>query len=56
MFISAGNNDIWHRLLGAIDAEDCTSARAFGTNPDRNRNRDAVIEALSERHLPVHPG
>ncbi|MFY9634165.1 MAG: CoA transferase [Cellulosimicrobium cellulans] len=49
VFISAGNNDIWLRLVKAIGAEDLHQREGFGTNPDRNRNRHAVIEALSAR-------
>ena len=49
IFISAGNDSLWRRLLAAIGAEDLDEREGFRTNPERNQRRHEVIEALSER-------
>ena len=49
VFISAGNDSLWLRLLGAIGAEDLDEREGFKTNPERNVRRPEVIAALSER-------
>lgn len=49
VFISAGNDSLWRRLLSAIGAEDLDEREGFKTNPERNQRRPEVIEALSER-------
>jgi crotonobetainyl-CoA:carnitine CoA-transferase CaiB-like acyl-CoA transferase len=49
VFISAGNDHIWRRLLEAIDAVDLDEREGFSTNPERNLRRAEVIQALSER-------
>jgi crotonobetainyl-CoA:carnitine CoA-transferase CaiB-like acyl-CoA transferase len=49
IFVSAGNNDIFHRLLGAIDSPDLAGREGFATNPDRVRNRRLVQDTLAER-------
>ena len=49
VFISAGNDALWRRLLGALGAEDLDDREGFRTNPERNERRAEVVEALSER-------
>lgn len=49
VFISAGNDSLWRRLLGAIGAMDLDERPGFKTNQERNERRAEVIAALSER-------
>ncbi|MCA1983234.1 CaiB/BaiF CoA transferase family protein [Nocardioides nematodiphilus] len=49
VFISAGNDALWRRLLGAIGALDLDERPGFKTNPERNERRAEVTAALSER-------
>src|SRR5690606_10346208 len=49
IFISAGNDDIFRRLLGAIDAQDLGEREGFTTNPERVENRKLVQDVLGER-------
>jgi crotonobetainyl-CoA:carnitine CoA-transferase CaiB-like acyl-CoA transferase len=44
LMISAGSDALWHRLRGALHLAD--DAR-FATNPDRVRNRAALVDAIS---------
>jgi crotonobetainyl-CoA:carnitine CoA-transferase CaiB-like acyl-CoA transferase len=46
LMIAAGNDGLWRRLREALDLPD--DAR-FRTNPDRVRNRDELVAAISER-------
>ena len=52
--IGAANQANWERLIGLIGAEDLGRDPRFATNPDRNRNRAALTEAL-ERVLATRP-
>lgn len=49
VFISAGNDTLWQKLLRAIGAEDLDEREGFATNQGRNERRAEVIGALSER-------
>jgi len=49
VFISAGNDSLWRRLLAAIGAEDLDERPGFKTNQERNQRRAEVVAALSER-------
>jgi crotonobetainyl-CoA:carnitine CoA-transferase CaiB-like acyl-CoA transferase len=49
IFVSAGNNDIFERLLGAIDSLDLLKREGFASNPERVRNRAFVQDTLAER-------
>lgn len=49
IFVSAGNDSLWHRLLAAIDAEDLADREGFVTNPERVANREVVTQVLGER-------
>ncbi|GAA1165087.1 CaiB/BaiF CoA-transferase family protein [Ornithinimicrobium humiphilum] len=49
VFLSAGNQATWLRLLEAIDSQDLDSREGFGSNPDRAANRETVNAALGER-------
>lgn len=49
IFISAGNDDIFRRLLEAIDAQDLGEREGFTSNPVRVENRNLVQDVLGER-------
>ena len=49
IFVSAGNNDIFERLLRAIDSLDLLTREGFTSNPERVRNRRLVQDTLAER-------
>lgn len=48
MFVSAGNQALWLRLLDALGAPDLNDREGFGSNPDRAARRAEVNAALSE--------
>ena len=48
VFVQAGNNDTWHRLLEALDAQDLRDREGFGSNAERVRHRNTVNVALSQ--------
>ncbi|CAB4894251.1 MAG: CoA transferase [Actinobacteria bacterium] len=47
VFISAGNDQTWRDLIGALGAEHLGDVSEFSTNPQRVINRQAVTLALS---------
>jgi crotonobetainyl-CoA:carnitine CoA-transferase CaiB-like acyl-CoA transferase len=47
VFISAGNDQTWRDLIGALGAEHLGDVSEFSTNPQRVINREAVTLALS---------
>src|SRR5699024_10277921 len=49
VFISAGNQATWTRLLAAIDADDLGAREGFTSNAERVRNRPLVEAALGDR-------
>jgi crotonobetainyl-CoA:carnitine CoA-transferase CaiB-like acyl-CoA transferase len=49
VFISAGNDSLWHRLCDAVDGADLEADERFASNVARVRWRDEVVEALG-RH------
>lgn len=49
VFLSAGNQSTWLRLLTALDSEDLGELPRFGSNRERAANREEVNRALSER-------
>lgn len=49
IFMSAGNDDTWRRLIASIDSSDLDELPGFGSNGERVRNRETVVTALSER-------
>lgn len=48
VFISAGNQKLWERLLDALGVPELNDRPGFGSNPDRAANRDEVNRALSD--------
>lgn len=48
MFMSAGNQGLWLKLIAALDAPELDEREGFGTNPDRAARRAEVNAALSE--------
>ena len=48
MFISAGNQALWLRLLDALGAPELDAREGFGANPERAARRAEVNAALSE--------
>jgi crotonobetainyl-CoA:carnitine CoA-transferase CaiB-like acyl-CoA transferase len=46
LMIAAGNDALWQRLRETLDLPD---DERFRTNPDRVRNRDELVAAISER-------
>jgi crotonobetainyl-CoA:carnitine CoA-transferase CaiB-like acyl-CoA transferase len=49
LMITAANDGIFARLVGAIGLPELAADPRFRTNPDRVRNRAALVEALSAR-------
>ena len=49
VFMSAGNDDAWRRLISALECGDLDDLPGFGSNGDRVRNRETVVAALSAR-------
>lgn len=47
VFISAGNDDLWGRLCGALDAPQLARRSGFGTNGERVQRRAEVTDELS---------
>ncbi|MFW5470210.1 CaiB/BaiF CoA transferase family protein [Knoellia sp. CPCC 206435] len=48
VFISAGNQALWVRLVSALDAPDLLERPGFGSNIERAERRSEVNEAVSE--------
>jgi crotonobetainyl-CoA:carnitine CoA-transferase CaiB-like acyl-CoA transferase len=48
IFISAGNQTLWTRLLNAVEAPELDAREGFGSNPGRAARREEVNTALSE--------
>lgn len=48
IFISAGNQLLWQRLLQALGAPELDARDGFGSNPERAAHRAAVDAAVSE--------
>lgn len=49
VFMSAGNDDTWRRLILALECPDLDHLPGFGSNGDRVRNREIVVDTLSSR-------
>ena len=49
LMITAANDGLFRRLVGAIGLPELAGDPRFATNPDRVANRAALVEALSER-------
>lgn len=47
VFISAGNQALWQRLVTAMGATDLLEREGFGSNPERAARRDEVNAAVS---------
>lgn len=48
VFLSAGNQALWHRFCTATGAEGLTTRDGFGSNPERAANRAEVERAVGE--------
>jgi crotonobetainyl-CoA:carnitine CoA-transferase CaiB-like acyl-CoA transferase len=46
--VAAGNDDLYRRLCAAIARPELAADERFGTNPDRVRNREALVPLLAE--------
>lgn len=49
IFVSAGNQSIWLRLLKAIEAQDLQDIPGFMTNEERVANREKVVAEVGRR-------
>ncbi len=49
LMVAGGNDRLFAALCGAIDLPELATDERFRTNPDRVRNRDALVAALSRR-------
>lgn len=47
IFVSAGNNDAWNRLLGALEVPQDAEIRSYTDNADRVQARAEVVDLLS---------
>jgi crotonobetainyl-CoA:carnitine CoA-transferase CaiB-like acyl-CoA transferase len=49
LMITAGNDSLFRRLVDAVGLPQLAADPRFRTNPDRVRNREALVEALAAR-------
>ena len=49
LMVAGGNDRLFAALCGAIDLPELVTDERFRTNPDRVRNREALVATLSER-------